>query len=65
MCVCVCACLCVYIYLSVYVCVAKSILSLHCVYIIVKVFYIEMVCNDEELIAENIKVIILYNLAII
>ena len=30
-----------------------------------KVFYIEMVCNDEELIAENVKVIILYNLAIL
>ena len=62
---CVCACLRVYILVCVCMCVAKSILSLHCVYIIVKVFYIEMVCNDEELIAENIKVIILYNLTII
>ena len=62
---CVFACLRVYILVCVCMCVAKSILSLHCVYIIVKVFYIEMVCNDEELIAENIKVIILYNLTII
>ena len=62
---CVCACLCVHILVCVCMCVAKSILSLHCVYIIVKVFYIEMVCNDEELIAENIKVIILHNLTII
>ena len=65
MCVCMCLSVCVYILVCVCMCVAKSILSLHCVYIIVKVFYIEMVCNDEELIAENIKVIILYNLAII
>ena len=27
-------------------------------YCLLKVFYIEMVCNDEELITENVKVII-------